>query len=278
MVSVLREFAPAKINLALHVLGRRADGFHDLDSAVAFADVGDVLAITPALITTIEVDGPFAGDVPTTGDNLVLKAHAALSGVATIGPVAFRLTKNLPVASGIGGGSADAAAALRGLLRLHTLSLAPSDVQRVALSLGADVPVCLHGKACRMQGVGDVISPLPRLPAPTLVLVNPLKPCGTAAVFKAMGLVPGSRAGSALDCTDPAQWRNDMTTAAVQVLPVIRDVLAALEQAAPRCAVRMSGSGATCFALCSTEAEAQAVAQRIGSAQPGWWVAAARLT
>ena len=249
MSAVIREFAPAKINLALHVLGRRTDGYHDIDSVVAFADVGDVLELTTADQTSLTIDGPFAADLSATTDNLVLKAHAALARHKTLPPIAFRLTKNLPIASGIGGGSADAAAALRGVMRLAKVQLYDETLQAVSLSLGADVPVCLHGKTCRMQGVGEVITPLENLPARAIVLANPLQACGTADVFRSMGLKPGDALGAALDVTQPASWRNDMGAAALKVLPVIGDVLAALSHLPKVTAVRMSGSGATCFAL-----------------------------
>lgn len=274
----LREFAPAKLNLALHVLGRRADGYHDLDSIVAFASIGDELELLVANETSLHVDGPFAADVPVTADNLVLMAHAALAAEINVPPLAFRLTKNLPVASGIGGGSADAAAALRGILKLTGTHVISETLQRAALSLGADVPVCLHGQACRMQGVGEVISELEHLPAKAVLLVNPLKPCGTADVFRAMGLKGGERSGTALDVKTPAFWRNDMTAAAIQVLPEISIVLSALGDIADGRTVRMSGSGATCFALYDDIGRAEAAAHRLKTLQPAWWIAAGSLT
>ena len=278
MRSTVSEFAPAKINLALHVLGRRVDGYHELDSAVAFADVGDVLRMKEAAQTALTVDGPFAAGVPMTAENLVLKAHAMLSDLVNLPPVAFHLTKNLPVASGIGGGSADAAAALRGLARLFDLSLPAADLQRVAVSLGADVPVCMHGRACRMQGVGELITPLSHLPTPAIVLVNPLQTCGTADVFRGMGLKAGDAMGSALAVDDPQSWRNDMTDAALRVLPVIGDVLAALSALPEQQAIRMSGSGATCFALFEDFAFARQAVVQLTAKRPTWWSVAARLS
>jgi 4-diphosphocytidyl-2-C-methyl-D-erythritol kinase len=272
------EFAPAKINLALHVLGRRADGYHELDSVVGFASVGDVLEIELAANTTLAVDGPFAADVPVTADNLILKAHTALRSVADVAMVSMRLTKNLPVASGIGGGSADAAAALRGLIRISDLKLAPDVLQKVALSLGADVPVCLHGKACRMQGVGEVITAVDQLPAHAVLLVNPMRPCGTADVFRNMGLKPGDIFGTALDVNAPNTWRNDMTEAAIAVRSEIALVLSALKSLAPDAIVRMSGSGATCFALFDGLDEANRAGIRLSETHLDWWVAAALLT
>lgn len=274
---MIREFAPAKINLALHVLGRRADGYHELDSVVAFAGVGDDLVLEAARETVLTVDGPFAQAVPIKHDNLVLKAYAALSAIHALPPVAFHLTKNLPVASGIGGGSADAAAALRGLIALHGIKMDPASLQSVALSLGADVPVCLHGKACRMQGVGEQISELETVAAAAILLVNPLQACGTADVFRAMTLQPGDTAGTALNPQLPRQWRNDMTVAACRVLPVIETVLQTLQDLPHTRAVRMSGSGATCFATFDSVEHAQMAQTKMQSSHPAWWVAAARL-
>jgi 4-diphosphocytidyl-2-C-methyl-D-erythritol kinase len=274
---MIREFAPAKINLALHVLGRRVDGYHELDSIVAFADVGDVLTLELAAQTSLVVTGAFADAVPVTTDNLVLKAFDALNAIHPLLPVAFQLTKNLPVASGIGGGSADAAAALRGLIALQELQISPTALQTLALALGADVPVCLHGNACRMQGVGEQITPLQSpLPA-AILLANPLQACSTAAVFRCMGLQPGDTAGAALDPRDPSTWRNDMTSAACQVLPEIADVLSALEALPDTQAVRMSGSGATCFATFASVAQAEAAHELMKTSHSEWWVAAARL-
>jgi 4-diphosphocytidyl-2-C-methyl-D-erythritol kinase len=273
----IREFAPAKINLALHVLGRRADGYHELDSVVAFASIGDELEISLAKETALQVHGPFAAEVPVTSDNLVLKAHAALAVEFQVPPVAMHLTKNLPVASGIGGGSADAAAALRGILKLAGLRIEQDVLQRVALSLGADVPVCMHGKACRMQGVGEVITSVDRLPTQAIVLVNPLKPCGTADVFRNMGLKPGDQKGTAVDALKPQTWRNDMTSSAIAVLPEIAAVLEVLSTCAPQATVRMSGSGATCFALFDNLHSATIFGAELARQHPNWWIAPAEL-
>jgi 4-diphosphocytidyl-2-C-methyl-D-erythritol kinase len=278
MPETVTEFAPAKINLALHVLGRRADGYHELDSVVAFADVGDVLEIAPADKMSLQVDGPFSDGVPTTADNLVLKAHAALSQHGAVPPAAIHLTKNLPVASGIGGGSADAAAALRGFLKISSTRFAPETIQKVALLLGADVPVCLHGKACRMQGVGEIISPLEQPPTSAILLVNPLQACSTANVFRAMALTPGDRIGWPLDARKHESWRNDMTTAAMSVLPVIGEVLNAMQSLSSARAVRMSGSGATCFALFDDLDQAARAAQSLRINHPNWWIVPARLS
>jgi 4-diphosphocytidyl-2-C-methyl-D-erythritol kinase len=277
MLDVTRLFAAAKINVALHVLGRRADGYHELDSIVAFADVGDTITFTPSSDTCLVVDGPFAADVPATSDNLILKARAVLVEHAQVPPLHITLTKNLPVASGIGGGSADAATALRGFMHIAGVRFDSETIQKIALSLGADVPVCLFGKTCRMQGVGEVITPLKQLPFEHIVLVNPTQACSTAAIFKTIGLQPGQNFKSPLVPDAPAQWRNDMTDAAISVLPVIADVLQSLEVLPAAKVVRMSGSGATCFALCKNAEDAQSVATHVQRNHPAWWVKAARL-
>jgi 4-diphosphocytidyl-2-C-methyl-D-erythritol kinase len=275
---IIREFAPAKINLALHVLGRRADGYHELDSVVAFASVGDELALSHADKTTLTVSGPFAVDVPTGPENLVLKAHAALASEFQVPPVAMHLTKNLPVASGIGGGSSDAAAALRGILKLTNQDVDFPSLQEISLSLGADVPVCLRARACRMQGVGEVITGLDRLPTTAALLVNPSKSCGTADVFRKIGLKAGDSFGTGLDASTPEHWRNDMTAAAISVLPEIGMVLDALRALAPYATVRMSGSGATCFALFESVEEASAAGAALTAKHHGWWIAPVTLT
>lgn len=278
MIATVREFAPAKINLALHVLGRRADGYHEINSVVAFADVGDALELRLAAQTGLTVVGPFAAEVPVNSHNLVLKAHAAISTLVAVPAIEMKLTKNLPVASGIGGGSADAAAALRGIARLAELQINAETMQRLALTLGADVPVCMHGEACRMQGVGEIITPVQHLPAMAIVLANPLVACGTAEVFRAIGLKAGDSFRSELDIAATSAWRNDMTEAAQRVLPAISQVLSALETLPNAQAVRMSGSGATCFALFHEFEQAQSAAMRLAALHPDWWVAPGRLS
>ncbi len=277
MPSVVVERARAKVNVALHVLGRRADGYHELDSIVAFADYGDSLVLEPAAVTSLAVNGPFASDVPTDESNLVLKAHALLSSHVACPPVRFVLEKNLPVASGIGGGSTDAAAALRGLLRLMGASLAPSQLTMLALQLGADLPVCLEGRSVRMRGVGETLTPLANPVAAAIVLANPRVPCATSAVFKAMGLKNGETYRSGLDPDAPALWRNDMTEAAISAVPVIADVLIALGKAEGLHSVRMSGSGATCFGLADSLEAAQTAAKHLQTRHPDWWIVSAAI-
>jgi 4-diphosphocytidyl-2-C-methyl-D-erythritol kinase len=270
----LAEAAPAKINLYLHVTGRRADGYHLLDSLVVFAGAADALRVAPAEGLTLAVEGPFAGALAGEGDNLVLRAARALAARAGIAPRgALTLTKRLPVASGIGGGSADAAAALRLLARFW--GVPPAD-GAMAVTLGADVPVCLAARPARMQGIGEVLLAAPRLPPFGLVLVNPGVAVPTPAVFRARG--GGFRAAAALPdawpdagamAADLAGLENDLEAAAVGLAPAIGEVLAALRALPGGLLARMSGSGATCFALFADAAAAAAAARAV--ARPGWW-------
>ena len=263
-----REPAPAKLNLALHVTGRRDDGYHLLDSLVVFLTVGDVVTVAPGPLS-LTLTGPFAAGLAADPDNLCLRA-ARLAGR----DVAITLEKNLPVASGIGGGSADAAAVLRAL---GAQPRRPQD-------LGADVPVCLASRPMRMQGLGELLTPLPPLPPLHLVLVNPRLALSTPAVFKAMtrrdnapmpDLLPDFPDASAL-IEFLAECRNDLQPPAIALLPQIADCLAALE-AAGAALSRMSGSGATCFGLFADAAAAQAAADAIAAENPGWWVTASGL-
>lgn len=277
MTGVVLETAKAKVNLGLHVLGRRDDGYHELDSIVAFADVGDELKISTASTTSLSVSGPFAAEVPATADNLVLRAYELAKGPLELPPLQIRLHKVLPVASGIGGGSADAAAALRGFIRLSSMRISSDDLSRIAVNLGADVPVCVLSQSCRMRGVGEQLSLLDAAPAPAIVLVNPNQVCATAAVFSALGLKHGQKFGTAIHPSEPELWRNDLTAPAMGVLPVIGDVLAALRSEDTLLRIGMSGSGATCFGLCDDLASAEIVAARILAKHPEWWVVAAAL-
>ncbi|MDO9640727.1 MAG: 4-(cytidine 5'-diphospho)-2-C-methyl-D-erythritol kinase [Pseudotabrizicola sp.] len=271
------EFAPAKINLTLHVTGQRADGYHLLDSLVVFADVGDLVSVRAADGVQLQITGPQAAALPVTEDNLVLRAARLMGGQAGL-----VLEKILPVSSGIGGGSADAAATLRALARLHRQPL-PED--SAVLALGADVPVCLTGRAARMQGVGQVLTPVPDLPQAWLVLVNPGVAVATPLVFRGVTrkdnppmpqLLPPVPSVAAL-AAFLKQMRNDMEAAATELAPVIGSVRSALS-AQPGCLLsRMSGSGATCFGLFHHEKTAQAAARAIHAAQPDWWVAPARM-
>ena len=267
------EDAWAKINLTLHVTGQRPDGYHLLDSLVVRAKVGDRLQVTPAEDLTLSVDGPFAEGVPLDARNLVIRA-AELLDAGTGRGAALRLAKNLPAAAGIGGGSADAAATLRALGSHWGLPL-PEDTA----TLGADVPVCLQDGPQRMTGVGEVLTPVGPLPPCWIVLVNPGKPLATPQVFAElqcklnapMDAIPDF-ANFASFATWLASQRNDLEAPARAILPEINICLEALKDAA---LTRMSGSGATCFGLYESAAQARAAADCIAKVQPGWWVAAA---
>lgn len=271
MQAAFSVFAPAKVNLALHVLGRRVDGYHELDSIVAFASVGDVLRFAPAPSFAITADGPFADALPDASGNIILKAWEAARAIAaargvSIPPVAVHLTKNLPVASGIGGGSANAAAALKGFLKLAGIAPSGAAVAAAALRIGADVPVCLSGVTCRMQGVGERITPIQGLAPREAFLVNPMVAVSTPAVFGRLSLEKGQAYGEAIaDETDPAQWRNDLAPPAIALAPVIGEVLARLKRAPGVTSAFMSGSGATCVALCEPGTPMPAL-------DPSWWV------
>ena len=295
-MSDLVEEGRAKVNLTLRVIGRRTDGYHDLESVVAFADCADRLSLAPGPELTLTTVGPLAAACGDVSDNLVLKA-ARLLGEAVPGlkAGAFVLDKVLPVAAGIGGGSADAAAALRLLARLNNLSLDDERLQQVALQVGADVPVCLASRACDMTGVGENLTPLhpPQMPA---VLVNPRVPVATRDVFAALGLRNGELLVGATDVVmEGSSWpeqgssiddwiavlsggTNDLEAPALRVEPLIGEVLSALNDAKGARLARMSGSGGTCFAIFSGPLEAQNAARQIQREHPDWWVHAGTLS
>lgn len=271
-------FAPAKINLALHVTGRRADGYHLLDMLVAFAGVGDTLRARPAGSDLFTVDGPFGDAIPRGPDNLVLRARDALRASLGGAAVALHLTKRLPPASGIGGGSADAAATLVALTRLWQLDPAPAAA--IAPLLGADVPMCLAGRASRAAGIGDILSPLASFPSAPAVLVNPGVSVATPAVFSALAGKDNPALPPVPPLTDVhavaaymRATRNDLEAPALALAPAIGTALSALEATAPL-ATRMSGSGATCFALYGDGAAATAAAAAIAATHPDWFVEA----
>lgn len=280
---LVTEQAHAKINLALHVTGRREDGYHELDSIVAFAAVADVLTMAPADSVTLDMTGPFAGALPRDGTNSVLSAWRLLDGFsrqrgAALTPVKFKLEKNLPIASGIGGGSADAAAALRGLVRLFDIPVSEPDLHELALQLGADGPICLLQKSSRMRGIGEIIEPLASELPPAIVLVNPRIPAPTSKVFEFLNLQCGQSFGAGIgNLYDFQSWRNDLTAPAVTLVPEITDVIGSLIFRPETICSRMSGSGATCFGLFESLETAQTAADAIAEKHPDWWVVATTL-
>lgn len=282
--------AAAKINLSLHVVRRRADGYHDIESIVAFASSGDTLTLIPGPELSVLVRGPMARGLGPPADNLVLKAaqeFARRCERARLG--AFRLEKRLPVAAGLGGGSSDAGSALRLLAQLNELDVEHPAVMQAAAATGADVPVCVAGRARRMSGIGERLGPALRLPALSAVLVNPRVPVATAAVFEALGLVAGRRHAEAIhpdlgaDLTPDAliaalsATRNDLEAPAIALAPTIAEALAAV-RATPRCRLaRMSGSGATVFGLYDDRMSAGRAARQLHAARPQWWIKPTRL-
>ena len=282
--------APAKLNLTLEVVGKRADGYHLLDSLVAFTDYGDTVTARAADTLTLTLDGPFGGIlVGDPMENLVLKAARLLAAEAGIAPrAALALTKRLPVASGIGGGSSDAAATLLALAELWRLTPTPEDLARLALKLGADVPVCLAARTARLEGIGERVTPAPPLPAAPIVLVNPGVGLATPKVFQArggafstgagpLGVLASSPADAAGLAAALGPYANDLAAPAIALLPVIGQVLDRLSGTEQCLIARMSGSGATCFALFPTDKAAAAAAAAITAAEPDWWAVATRL-
>ena len=282
----MADFAPAKVNLTLHVLGRRADGYHELESLTVFADVGDRLTLAPGEGLILDVAGPTAAAAAEGGDNLVLKAARALAQrLAGLRLGRFSLEKQLPVAAGLGGGSSDAAAALRLIAKVNALSLDDPRIRDAARVTGADVPVCLEPKARIMRGVGEILSdPIALTPLPA-VLINPGVAVPTKDVFAALAAPPlgsapkpddviAQRAEFAAVIAALNTRRNDLEAPALRIQPVIGDVLAVLRAAKDCALARMSGSGATCFGLFGSAAAAQSAARQIQAAQPTWWVRA----
>lgn len=270
-----KAFAPAKVNLTLHVTGQREDGYHLLDSLVMFADVGDRITVKPSDTPIMIIKGPMAETLPRDRTNLVAQAADAMGMSAHI-----TLEKNLPVAAGIGGGSSDAAATFRALSEISGKPV-PEDL----VPFGADVPVCMHGRAARMRGTGNDIHPVPDLPELHAVLVNPKLPVMTAEVFKRLrnhnntpmpdDLPEGASARELISWL--GDMRNDLQDAAIEAEPIIEHVFNTLA-VTPGCLLtRMSGSGGTCFGLYGDAETAASAAGRLHQDYPGWWVAATRL-
>jgi 4-diphosphocytidyl-2-C-methyl-D-erythritol kinase len=285
----------AKVNLTLRVIGRRVDGYHDLESVVAFADCADRLTLSPDAELDLKMSGPLAGACGETSDNLVLKAARLLGQrVPGLKVGSFTLDKILPVAAGIGGGSADAAAALRLLAQLNDLTFEDERLREVALLTGADVPVCLASRACDMTGVGETLLPL-SLPIMPCVMVNPRVPVATKDVFAALGLRNGELLVGATDVFRGTAWpeagasvedwvevlaasSNDLEDPATRIQPVIGEVISALSATNGAWLARMSGSGATCYAIYENTADAGRAAEKIRRDHPGWWVHAGTLS
>ena len=285
MTSSLTESAPAKINLTLRVLGRRADGYHELESLVAFADLADTVDLRPGAALALDVSGPFAAASGSVAGNLVLKAATALRRhVPDLATGHFHLEKRIPVAGGIGGGSADAAAALRLLARANDLPFADPRLAAAALATGADVPVCLDPRPRVMRGIGEELTPPVELPRFAAVLVNPGVALLTRDVFAGLSLPPGKTNEPSAVPHEPAALLdylkaqgNDLAAPAIARAPVVAEVLDALRQARGVRFAAMSGSGPTCFALFASEPEAAAAAQNLQSARKGWWVHAGHI-
>ena len=282
MVARLSETARAKINLTLQVLGRREDGFHELVSLVAFAETGDLVELEPDGTLGLSIDGPFAAAL--SGENLVLAAAAAAKALKPAIKLGhFRLHKELPVAAGLGGGSADAAAALRLIARANGDELVASDRIAIAVKLGSDVSVCLDSKAALMTGRGERVAPVMGFPACAVVLANPRLPLATAPVYAALRAAPlrtpparveppnfGNDFDALVSYLQPRG--NDLEGSAVRLVPKIRDALAALSGLTGARIARLSGSGPTCFALFATYDEAARGAEVLARSHPDWWI------
>ncbi len=282
----MREFAPAKVNLYLHITGRRSDGYHLIESLVVFAAVGDVVTVRPAGEWSLALRGPYAAALDGEGDNLVTRAAFALAAQVHCDPsVSAVLEKNLPVAAGLGGGSADAAAVLRALCRLWRLDVAEDGMRALALDLGADVPVCLAARPTLVSGIGETLRPAPILPECHLLLVNPGVELPTPKVFEAFAArhepTPAPSAfGGAVDnvaglAAALASRRNDLEVPARRLAPAVADVLAWIGAQAGCLLARMSGSGATCFGLFADAATARNAADAARRERPRWWCASA---
>lgn len=274
---MIEAFAPAKLNLTLHVTGQKADGYHTLSSLVVFVDVGDRLRLTRSDVGRFHVTGPFSSQIPLGPDNLVRRA-AALVGAA---PVDISLEKNLPPASGIGGGSSDAAATLRAL---HALGVADAPSAEALLSLGADLPVCFSPQPTHMAGIGEVLTPVAQRAPLSLILVNPGLSVATPAVFSHLAVKTNSEMPLPIPEIAPtdafAAWlercRNDLEAPACAIAPEIARVLNVLRTLPGARLARMSGSGATCFALMESASAAEIGAEDLRSAHPDWWISACK--
>jgi 4-diphosphocytidyl-2-C-methyl-D-erythritol kinase len=281
-VSGLALGAPAKVNLALHVTGRRPDGYHLLDSIAVFAEIGDTVELAPGGCLSLAVSGPFAAHAPGDATDLAWRAaEAFFARTGRPSQITIRIEKNLPAGAGLGGGSADAAAVLAGLNGMFGTPLPAAELSALGLGLGADVPMCLAGKALRARGIGERVEPLAGWPALPLVLVWPGRPVSTAACFAALAErenPPLPHPATAVEPADVAAWlagcRNDLEPPALGLAGDIGEVLTAL-RATPGCLLaRMSGSGSACFGLYGSEAASSAGANQLRADRPDWWVTA----
>lgn len=289
---VISEAAPAKVNLTLHVAAPEPSGLHPLSSLVVFAaGAGDQLRASPASDLSLAIEGPFAAGLETGEGNLVLRAARALARQAGLTGAGARLVldKQLPVASGIGGGSADAAAALRALSRLWDTGATTAELEALAAGLGSDVPACVRSRTCWMEGMGEVVRPGPVLPPLPALLVNPNVPCPTGPVYGAYDAIGQFGSLAHPDLPEPAtasvpaftSWlaatRNDLEAPAVARVPAIGACLTALRRCDGALLVRMSGSGATCFAIFASQQQRDVAASQLAALEPGWWVAPSML-
>jgi len=286
-MTALRDTAKAKLNLTLEVLGRRADGYHEVRSLVGFAALGDSVELKPGEDLVLDIDGPFAGALQ--GENLIIAAaEAAKVKAPGIALGRFRLIKTLPVAAGVGGGSADAAAALRLLAKANRGALSSPALAEIAASLGSDVTACLDSRPALLTGRGEQVAEIRGMPACGVVLVNPGLPLATASVYGALNAAPLSARTSEEAVPDfgrsfeklidyAAPRGNDLGAAALRLAPAIGEVLTALRRLPGARLVQLAGSGPTCFALFATEDEAKAAAASLAAARPSWWVAATTL-
>jgi len=283
-------FAPAKVNLFLHVGPPEAAGYHPICSLMVFADIGDRVSVAPADAVGLQVDGPFARQAPASPDNLVMRAAQALLGRVRrpVEPFAVRLDKQLPVAAGLGGGSSDAGAVLRILPQQLGIAIGDGDLEAIAAGLGADGAACLWGRPVLAEGRGERLSPAPRLPALDAVLVNPGVPVSTPAVYRQLDEIgrfgevePPGVPDSFESAQEAAAWlsllRNDLEAPAIAVEPAVGVVLETLAGERETLLARVSGSGGTCFALCGSDIEAETLAERLEAMAPHWWVRRCRL-
>jgi 4-diphosphocytidyl-2-C-methyl-D-erythritol kinase len=287
--------APAKVNLTLRIVGRRADGYHELESLVAFAPFGDRLTLWPGAPLDLKVSGPTAAGAGPLADNLVVRAARALAErIDGLQLGSFTLIKRLPSGAGLGGGSADAAAALRLIAKVNHLALDDARIRDAARVTGADIPVCLDPRPRIMRGIGEILSAPLTLPKVGILIVHPGVAVPTGAVFKALGLAPGEQCAVPFPRLDPpalagggaqraereallawlASERNDLEAAAIAIAPPIAEVLGAIAGLAGCRLARMSGSGSACFGLFDSARAAAAAARRLGAAHPAWWVRA----